>query len=103
MFDPDIRCDQNRQAFVLEVSKKISPRMAQRLSNAYNFAIECFPGYDGSFWAKNDERNAELIAALRAGHLDTICDNQRSWTLRPLLGSRWLNKRILPGENYRLI
>jgi len=48
--------------------------MAQRLSDAYNFAIECFPGHGGSFWAQNDERNAELITALRAGHLDTISE-----------------------------
>jgi hypothetical protein len=71
MFYPHIGSDKATFAFVPEGSK-ISRRMAQRLSDAYNVATERFAGQGGSFWEQNDERNADLIAALRSGDLDTI-------------------------------
>ncbi len=42
------------------------------MSEAYKFASDRFTGHKGSFWAENDSRNANLIAALIAGDLDTI-------------------------------
>ncbi|MGP0058661.1 MAG: hypothetical protein ACLPID_05170 [Beijerinckiaceae bacterium] len=71
MFHPNIDYDQRLCARVPEGSK-ISRRMAQRLSDSYKFAIDRFPGHGDSFWAKNDERNADLIAALRGADIDAI-------------------------------
>jgi len=51
---------------------KISRRMASRLSDAYIVASEQFLGHGASFWAHNDERNSDLISALRIGDIDKI-------------------------------
>jgi hypothetical protein len=72
LFYPNVAHDWGRVAFVKRGTASISRRMAQRLSDAFNFASKRFTGHKGSFWAENEARNADLIAALRAGNLDLI-------------------------------
>src|SRR5262245_26563231 len=100
MFDPNIRCDPTRVAFASAGSKKISPRMAKRLSDGFNFAVDRFPGHGGSFWAQNDERNTELIAALRTGHLETVSSMASDPASHSLFwGVDGLTKGYFPEKN----
>jgi hypothetical protein len=70
-FHPKLEFDESLVAFVIE-GEDLSRQMAERFSKAYNFAVERFGGHGNSFWADNDQRNAELIAALRDCQIDTI-------------------------------